>query len=118
MENPTATQATSGISVKTAAALSYFTLIPAIYFLLAKPFDRSPLVRFHSLQSILFGLVAFGAQLLLMMLVVPRYGWMSTGILSLAFFFFWIAAVMKAMKGEWFKLPIIGDFAMAHSKTA
>ena len=44
--------ASTGISENAAAAISYITIIPAIIFLVLEPYNRMPLVRFHSIQSI------------------------------------------------------------------
>lgn len=103
----------TGLPANTAAAISYFTLIPAIYFLIAPPYDHMPFVRFHAIQSVLFGLGAFGAQSLLLYLVPG--GLRISVFLSLAFFVLWVLVVLKSMKGEWFKIPVIGDFALANS---
>jgi len=103
--------ASSGLSPNTAAAISYFFMIPAIIFLLIAPYDKNPFVRFHSVQSILFGLVAFGAQTLLLYTHFIPKGFLISGILTVLFLIFWLIAVVKAMKGEWFKLPILGSIA-------
>jgi len=106
--------ASGGMSQNTAAALSYFTIIPAIIFLLVAPYDKNPYVRFHSLQSILFGFGAFAVQTLLFYLV--RGGFLISLFISIGFFVLWLAVVVSAAQGKWFKIPVIGDFAMANSK--
>src|SRR5271168_4623931 len=42
----------SGLSETAAAAISYLTIIPAIFFLAIEPYNKMPFVRFHSFQSI------------------------------------------------------------------
>ena len=37
--------------------------------------------------------------------------------LFLVFFCIWVFCVFKASKGEWFKLPIIGDIAMKQAQS-
>jgi uncharacterized membrane protein len=32
-------------------------------------------------------------------------------VVSLGIFVAWLIAILKASKGEWYKLPFIGDFA-------
>jgi uncharacterized membrane protein len=32
-------------------------------------------------------------------------------LVALVIFIAWLVAILKAFKGEWYKLPIIGDFA-------
>ncbi len=109
----TATQ-TSGLSDNAAGAIAYLTIIPAIIFLLLEPYNRSPFVRFHSFQSIAFGVVALVVHLILGL--IPIIGWIAGIFVSLAFLAIWLVTIFKASKGEWFKLPLIGDFAMEQSK--
>lgn len=103
-----------------AAALAYFTFIPAIVFLNVKPFNRNRLVRFHSFQSIFLAIVTVLAALILRILffvfsMVPRFGYLlgSLAILiaSLGLVFVWLVAVVKAFQGELFHLPLIGGLA-------
>src|SRR5580698_722078 len=49
----------SGLSDNAAAAIAYITFIPAVIFLVLEPYNRVPLVRFHSWQSIGLSVVAF-----------------------------------------------------------
>jgi uncharacterized membrane protein len=37
-------------------------------------------------------------------------------LIWLGFFIAWLMAIMKASKGEFYKLPIIGDFAMKQAQ--
>jgi uncharacterized membrane protein len=37
-------------------------------------------------------------------------------LIGLGFFIAWLMAIVKASKGEWFKLPVIGDFAMKQAQ--
>jgi len=103
-----------------AAALAYFTFIPAIVFLRLKPFNRNRLVRFHSWQSILLAIsVALGAIALRILFfvfsLIPRLGYLlgslAVLVIGLGFLILWLVAVVKAFQGELFKLPMIGDFA-------
>lgn len=112
---------TSGLTVKStglssngAAAISYFTFVPAIYFLLAEPYDKDQFVRFHSLQSVMFGFFAFAVQTLLFYLV--PHGLVISGFISIIFFVLWAMVMIHAIKGDWFKLPIIGNIAMSQVK--
>jgi len=111
--------ASSGLSDNIAAALAYVTIIPAIIFLVLEPYSRIPLVRFHSFQSIGFCILAFVLQVILMIAeellrFIPG-SWMLFSIchllLGLGLFVAWLVMILKASKGEWYKLPIIGDFA-------
>src|SRR5258706_16300427 len=46
--------ASSGLTDNVAGMLAYFTIIPAIIFLVLEPYNRSRFVRFHAWQSIFF----------------------------------------------------------------
>ena len=108
--------ATSGLSDNAAGAIAYITFIPAIIFLVLEPYNKRPFIRFHAFQSIAFSVVAFVLHLVLMF--IPIIGWIISIFLSLAFLVLWIIVMLKALKGEWYKLPVIGDFALQQSRGA
>jgi uncharacterized membrane protein len=116
--------ASSGLSENSAAALAYLTIIPAIIFLVIEPYNKIPLVRFHSLQSIGLGVVYFVLWVALTVvqmvlhflpgmffLITMLFGFLHLALM-LGMFILWLIAIIKASKGEWYKLPFIGDFAM------
>lgn len=112
--------ASSGISPNLAAAIAYLTFIPAVIFLLVAPYNKTPLIRFHSFQSIGLSVVVLVVDVAMRMLLLPFGFLMWTflqGIISLAFVIIWIVLVLKAFQGQWFKLPIIGDFAMKQAQS-
>ncbi len=102
-----------------AGALAYF-LLPAIVFLLVEPYNKNRFVRFHSFQCLglcLVGLVV-GASLRVvgfLLFFIPGLGhllvWLVSMVVGLAFFMVWVVLVVKALQGEMFKLPLVGDFA-------
>jgi len=103
-----------------AGALAYVTFVPAIIFLRIKPFKRNHFVRFHSWQSIflLIAGVVIGVAMKVIfsiLTLIPRvgylFGWLTVLLVSLAWAFVWLVVLVKALQGELFKLPIIGDFA-------
>jgi uncharacterized membrane protein len=103
-----------------AGALAYCTIIPAILFLLIEPYNRNRFVRFHSFQCIGLWLAALvmGAGLRVagfLLFFVPVLGhlisWLSYMVVSLGFFVIWVVLIVKALQGEMFKLPWVGDFA-------
>ncbi len=113
------TASTAGLSDNIAAALAYVTIIPAIIFLVIEPYNKIPLVRFHSFQSIAFCIAAIVLQAAIAIVegflhVIPL-SWILFGLINtavgLALFIAWVIVILKASKGEWYKLPIIGDFA-------
>jgi len=103
-----------------AGALAYFTFIPAIVFLLREPYRRNCFVRFHSVQCLLFwatgGLVTLALKVASMLLfVIPFVGPLFTVlvlvIVGLGAVAIWMVLVVKALQGEMFKLPVLGDYA-------
>lgn len=118
--------ASSGLSDNSAAALAYVTIIPAILFLILEPYNKIRLVRFHSMQCIglfvvavvlHFAITIFGSVLH----IIPFLGVIFTLLLhvalSIGIFIAWLMCIMKASKGEYFKLPVIGDFAAKQANT-
>jgi uncharacterized membrane protein len=99
----------SGLSDNAAAAIAYITIIPAIIFLVMEPYNRSSFIRFHSWQSIFLGVTAAVVHTILA--VIPIIGWILLLPVSLAFLALWIFVIIKASKGERYKLPFIGNFA-------
>jgi uncharacterized membrane protein len=99
----------SGLSETAAGAIAYLTIIPAIIFLVMEPYNRSSFIRFHSWQSIFLGITA--AVVHTVLAVIPIIGWLLLLPVSLAFLALWIFVIIKASKGERYKLPFIGNFA-------
>jgi uncharacterized membrane protein len=108
----------SGLS-NNAAAIAYLTIIPLIIFLLIDPYRRIPLVRFHSIQNIALAivwvaLVVLSWAMMILHVVLP-FIFLLVSLAELlaaaCLFVAWFVAIIKASKGEFFMLPIIGDFA-------
>ncbi len=102
-----------------AGALAYF-LVPAIVFLLVEPYNQNRFVRFHSFQCIGVWLAAVAAAAVLRILgvvlvAIPRLGpllvWLVFMLVILALIMTWMVLVVKALLGEMFKLPVVGEFA-------
>jgi len=103
-----------------AGALAYFTLIPAILFLVLEPYKNNRFVRFHSIQCLLMWgtgmLVAIVLKLAgLILFIIPVLGpllvWLLAAVVGLAAVVIWLVLVVKALQGEMFKLPLLGAFA-------
>lgn len=103
-----------------AGALAYCTIIPAIVFLLVEPYSRNRFVRFHSFQciglwvaSLVIGAALRAAGFLLFF--VPLLGhlliMLLSMVVSLGLLVIWVVLIVKALQGELFKLPLIGEFA-------
>lgn len=107
----------SGISDNAAGALSYFTFFPAVIFLLLSPYKESNYVRFHAWQSILLDLAAFvveiicGAIALLTIFLGSVVLIYTLRALSLLWIALWLYCVIQAMRGNRFKIPLLGGIA-------
>lgn len=74
-------------------------------------------VRFHAMQSVLtFSAVAF---LYVLLPTIPVIGdiWPVRGTFTVTVFFLWGLLIVKAVMGEAYRLPYIGDVAHAMSST-
>jgi uncharacterized membrane protein len=98
-----------GLSDTAAGAIAYITIIPAILFLVLEPYNKRPFVRFHAFQSLFFFLSWFALQVICM--IIPIVGWLMLPLVMLGMFITAIITIVKASKGEKFKLPVIGKFA-------
>ncbi|HEY4382319.1 MAG TPA: DUF4870 domain-containing protein [Acidobacteriaceae bacterium] len=126
---PPAAAASSGLSPNGASALAYITFIPAVLFLIIEPYNKTPLVRFHSFQSIGLAIFWFAFWMIMAVIslflgVIPVVRTMAFFLIPLAYFAFgicifilWLMAIIKASKGEWYKLPFIGDFALKQAQS-
>jgi len=103
-----------------AGMLAYFTIIPAIIFLLIEPYNRNRFVRFHCFQCLFtaISLIVIDVALIILASIlhfIPVIGWIFTAIMwpiySLAIFALWLLLVIKAYQHEMFKLPFVGDLA-------
>jgi uncharacterized membrane protein len=121
---------------KVAAALSYIWIVGLIFFIMEK---ENRFVRFHALQSLLFGIantiimfvLAIVAVILTVVFSVGAAAaasgggggiativsllvwviWLIFWLIGLAMFAGLIFAAVKAYQGQTFKLPIIGNMA-------
>jgi uncharacterized membrane protein len=96
-----------------AGMLAYFTIIPAIVFLLIEPYNRNRFVRFHSFQCLFTcaALIVIHVGLSIVSYMVPLLALGVWGLLGLAELALWILLVIKAYQGQMFKLPVVGDMA-------
>ena len=126
----------TGLDPKVAAALSYIWVIGLVFFFIEK---ENKFVRFHAMQSILFGIANSAIMMVLaivatILTVVFTIGaaaasaagsgglgaivglfvwliWLLFWLLAMLFFVGLILAAVKAYQGQKFKLPIIGNLA-------
>lgn len=87
------------------AALTYILgFITGIFFLLT---SKDPYVRFHAMQSTGVSLAFFALNFILSTMGL----YSLTQLVGLASLVVMILLIVKAYKGEKFKVPVIGDFA-------
>ena len=132
MQNPPPVQtapakSSTGLDENIAALLSYVFgwLSGLIFFLIEKD---SRLVRFHAMQSLLFNVlfgvlaIALWVVLFIGFMVASQISGALTTLLSLASVLLWVVlfiaivigwilCLVKAFQGQYFKLPVIGNFA-------
>jgi len=100
--------AQSGLSDTAAGALAYVTIIPAIVFLIVEPYNRNSFVKFHAWQCILLYASGF---VIGFVNVIPILGQIVFIAAMIALFVVWLMALLKALKGERWEIPVIGKFA-------
>lgn len=113
-----------GISERLAGALAY-TLIAAIVFLLVDPYKKNAFVRFHSFQSIGFwlgfimliaGLRIAGVLLFFLPLVGHLLIFLLSMVVVLGFVILWVVLLVKALQGEIFLLPLVGEYSESQAR--
>jgi uncharacterized membrane protein len=102
------------------AALAYITFVPAIFFLLREPFKSNPFIRFHAMQSVFLSvsavMVGIGLKILSYVLgLIPWLGHLlvllTALVVSIGWVILWLVAMIKALQGERFHVPLIGGLA-------
>ena len=102
-----------GLDQNLVGALAYVLgIVTGVVFLLIEPENRY--VRFHAFQSTFTFLVV--AVLFLMVMGLPVVGWLLITPFVLAVIALWAYLMFKAVSGERYKLPFVGDWADAQVK--
>ena len=101
-------KSSTGLEENVAGLLCYLVtwVSGLIFFLIEKD---SKFVKFHAMQSI----ITFGALIIIMWIaaVIPFVGWVISALAGILILVLWIVLMIKAYKGEKYKLPIAGDLA-------
>ena len=93
-----------------AAVLSYmFGPVTGILLLKIEREDR--FVRFHALQSILYSSIAIVAFMVLIMSGLE----LSALLLAIAAWAVWAILMLRAARGDFYQLPLIGRWAEANT---
>ena len=112
---PTPVSTAGGMTDNVAGMLAYFTIIPAIIFLVMEPYNKSRFVRFHSFQCIFIVVamiilhIALGVLAVipfLVLLTIPLHA-----LVSLATLILLVIGALKANQGQMYKFPVVGDLA-------
>ena len=117
---PSDVPAIGGISTPVASGLAYFTVVPAVFFLLMEPYRSDPAVRFHSWQSIFYFLAVAAirvVEMLLISMMPSNIAFSISSLLSLVLCLGWLVAVIKAFQGNKWMLPVIGSYASQTAST-
>ncbi len=108
MENNPKNKTVMGIDENIEGLLCYVLgWITGIVFLILE--KENKFVRFHAMQSLATFL---GLSIILFVVgMIPLIGWFFHMIGWIVMVILWILLMVKAFKGERYKLPIVGDFA-------
>lgn len=120
-------KSSTGLDENIAALLSYvFGWVSGLIFFLIEKDSR--LVRFHAMQSLLFNIlvavvgIALWIVLFVVFMIAAQISGTLATLLSLVSILVWgvfllgilagfILCLVKAFQGQYFKLPVIGNFA-------
>ena len=120
-------KSSTGLDENIAALLSYvFGWVSGLIFFLIEKDSR--LVRFHAMQSLLFNVlvavvgIALWIVLFVVFMIAAQISGTLATLLSLVSILVWgvfllrilagfILCLVKAFQGQYFKLPVIGNFA-------
>jgi len=97
----------TGLQPNLAAVFCYLGgFVTGIIFLILE--KDSKFVRFHAMQSI----ITFGAMFVLQVVCMALFFFVFLiPIINIIWVILWIILMLKAYKGEKFKLPMVGDIA-------
>jgi uncharacterized membrane protein len=107
-------KSSTGLEPNIAGMLCYVLgALTGIVFLVIE--KESRFVRFHAMQSTIFGVAWFVLNIVLSF--IPVIGWMLRMIIGLGGLILWILLMLKAYQGQMYKLPVIGDIAEKQANT-
>lgn len=106
-------------------ALTYaIGALTGVLFLMLEPYNKNSRVRFHAMQSLFvngavvfvwFALLAITAAVSLIPFVGGIVSALVLGVFGLGVVALWVALLVKAHQGEYWKVPILGDLAEAQA---
>jgi len=104
-----------------AGAAAYLAVIPAAVLLLIDPYKRTPFVRFHAFQSIVFAVTGLLIAGVLRLMWIPLFmlpmglllALLTTMLVAIGWFILWMVITVKAFQGESFRIPVLAGLADA-----
>ena len=101
------------------AALVYVLLIPAVIVLRMPSYRNQRFVRFHAWQSVFVSAAAAATALILRLVFAilahlplgSLFAWLAIIVASVGWVVLWLVLLVKALQGEWFELPVVGEIA-------
>lgn len=114
-------KSSTGIEENIESLLCYlFPVIGGIIFLLIE--KNSKLTKFHAIQSLILGIVFWVLYFIINSVLLVAF-WYLWSFVTLLITLIWIGyailsivLMVKSYKREWFKLPLIGNFAENSAK--
>jgi uncharacterized membrane protein len=112
---------TKSLAVSPAMARSYagtenslpglfaYLFIPAVFFLILARYKRNSFVRFHSFQSILLWVIFVVLDLVLA--AIPVVNLVLLPVVGVGELVIGVICMVKAFQGDFFRLPVIGNFS-------
>jgi len=111
-----------GLSDNSLGAISYITVLPAIFFLAVSPYNKRAYVRFHAWQSLVLFALTF-----ILCFALSFFPMLNTYLESLAYLGLYVLVLVvwflvslwcaiQALNGKSVKLPFIGAWADKQSK--
>ena len=101
-------KSSTGLNANLAGLLAYTlgVISGLIFFLIEK---ENKFVKFHAMQAIVFSVTLFVISFVLAF--IPVVGWALIPLVQIGGLVVWIILMVKAYKGEWFQLPVVGEIA-------
>lgn len=88
-------------TTKLLAVLGYLLWVVAIVVLLIDPYKSQYFSRAHAVQALVLGIIIWGVAW------IPIVGW----LIAFVAFVFAVIALLKALKGEVYEMPIVFNLA-------
>ncbi len=94
-------------------AMCSYLVLPAVAYFFVEPYRSNRFLRFHAIQSLLFPVVCvlLVSLALLLASLSALLGWLALILVVDACGVLFVVLLLKAYRGEAFRLPWLGDLA-------